>query len=236
MTDSIIVMLEKILGDSFTALHKEAWTEVFEALIVDIVAAQHQLDYEEAAKNKTAVLTAWRKFKEIDNCEEVGGVLLFQHLFVHCPEAKPLFGFPADLDTNSSYLLTSTRFLKHASFLINMVDKIIHTIGVDNEGLSEKLQELGKMHSTYGVKAEYFPHMTEALVRMLKDKLGDEFTNKDEKAWNKVFDAIIADMVKGQRRLEKGLAASNKSTVITSWRLLANTPNYEEQAGVILFK
>lgn len=236
MTESIIVMLEKSLGDNFTSSHKEAWTEVFEALIVDIIAAQRQLAFDEAAKNKGAVIGAWEKFKAIDNYEEVGGVLLFQYLFENCPEAKPLFGFPADLDPKSSYLQTSSRFLKHASFLINMVDKIINMIGVDNEGLSEELCTLGKMHSTYGVKAEYFPHMTAALIRMLHDKLGSGFTTDDEKAWNKVFDAIITDMVKGQRRLEKGLAAANKSTVIKSWRQLANTPNYEEQAGIILFK
>jgi len=117
-----------------------------------------------------------------------------------------------------------------------MVDKIINMIGVDNEGLADTLQGLGKMHSTYGVKAEYFPHMTKSLVLMLQDKLGEEFTKSDEKAWNKVFDAIVGDMVKGQRRLEKGLAAVNKSTVIKSWRMLANTTNYEEQAGMVLFK
>lgn len=158
-------------------------------------------------------------------------------LFEVCPEAKPLFGFPSDLDTKSEYLHQSARFLKHASFLIGMVDKIISMIGVDNKRLSEDLQELGKMHATYGVKADYFPHMTSSLIKMLRNQLGeDSFSKADEVAWNKIFGTIITDMVKGQRRLEKGLAASNKSSVIKTWRVLANTTNYQEQAGIILFK
>jgi len=78
MTDSVIVMMEKSLGDEFSASHKEAWTEVFEALIVDIIAAQKLLAYEEAVKNKGTVIATWEKFTSLENHEEVGGVLLFQ--------------------------------------------------------------------------------------------------------------------------------------------------------------
>lgn len=79
MTDSVIVMMEKSLGeDEFSTSHKEAWTEVFNALIVDIIAAQESLVYDEAVKNKAAVIGAWHKFTSMDNHEQVGGVLLFQ--------------------------------------------------------------------------------------------------------------------------------------------------------------
>jgi len=158
-------------------------------------------------------------------------------LFEVCPESKILFGFPKDIETDSEHLLESKRFLKHATFLIQMIDKTVNMLGVDNEQLSKTLTELGEKHVAYGVKPDYFPNMTESIVFMLEKQLGKEkFQYSDRVAWNNVLGALIADMVKGQRRLDKGLAAANKSAVIKTWRILAAKNNYEEHAGVILFK
>jgi hypothetical protein len=48
--------------------------------------------------------------------------------------------------------------------------------------------------------------MTKSVVSMMKDMLGDEFTDNDRRAWEDILFVLIADMVKGQRTLEKGLA------------------------------
>ena len=77
--------------------------------------------------------------------------------------------------------------------------------------------------------------MTESLIEMLTEQLGEEFSSADKRAWKKVFDAIVIDMEKGQRLLDKGLAGTNKSAVVKSWRLLAVLPNYHEKAGVVMF-
>ena len=125
--------------------------------------------------------------------------------------------------------------MQHASFLISMIDKTIGLLGVDDTELTATLTDLGRMHVTYGVKSAYFPMMTESIVYMLKDQLGDDFQHSDNSAWRHVLSALIAAMIKGQRSLDKGLAAGNKSRVITSWRQLMQQKNYEEQAGVMLF-
>ena len=157
-------------------------------------------------------------------------------LFTSCPEAKPLFGFPVDFDLQQSDLLGSKRFAVHSSFLIDMINQTVLLLGTDNEKITKTMMDLGKTHVTYGVKPEYFPYMTASIIHVLKDRLGSDFTREDEKAWKATLGALITDMVKGQRKLEKGLAAVNKVDVIKSWRILAQTQNFEERAGVILFK
>lgn len=157
-------------------------------------------------------------------------------LFEICPDAKPLFGFPLDIDPRSPEILKGKRFLRHAAFLIQMIDKTVDMLGVDNQELQVEMSKLGEKHVTFGVAPQYFGHMTESIVHMLKDQIGNDFSYADKVAWEKVLGALISDMVKGQRRLVKGLAAKNKSTVIKSWRHLMQIPNYEERAGVLLFK
>jgi hypothetical protein len=82
----------------------------------------------------------------------------------------------------------------------------------------------------------YFPYMTEALIVMLKELLGDRFSDADQKAFENVLAVLIADMVKGQRKVDKGLAAANVSVVIDSWSKLTKLDNYEERAGILLFQ
>jgi hemoglobin-like flavoprotein len=125
----------------------------------------------------------------------------------------------------------------HAKFLVQMIHKTVDLLGVDDDMLTENMVELGKKHVAYGVKPEYFPFMTEALLIMLKQMLQHRFTDTDKQAWENVLAVLIADMVKGQRKIDKGLvAACNKKIVINSWIKLTRVDNYEERAGSILFQ
>ena len=82
MTESIVAMMKTKLGGDFTAAEEDARAQVFNVLIEDIVAAQHALSIEEAAKNKEVVASTWEKFKKIENYEEVGGVVLFSQYVI----------------------------------------------------------------------------------------------------------------------------------------------------------
>jgi hemoglobin-like flavoprotein len=125
----------------------------------------------------------------------------------------------------------------HATFLIQMIHKTVDLLGVDNEQLTENMVELGKKHVAYGVKPEYFPFMTEALLVMLKQMLQHRFTETDKEAWENVLAVLIADMVKGQRKIDKGLVASeNKAIVIDVWKRLTFVKSYKEDGGIILFQ
>jgi hemoglobin-like flavoprotein len=147
-----------------------------------------------------------------------------------------LFGFPAEIDPRCEELVKSKRFAFHATFLMEMMERTVEMLGDDNDKLTEALTDLGKKHVAFGVLPEYFPYMTEALIVMLKELLGDRFSNDDQKAFENVLAVLIADMVKGQRKVDKGLAAANKSVVIESWAKLTKLDNYEERAGILLFQ
>jgi hemoglobin-like flavoprotein len=120
-------------------------------------------------------------------------------LFQNCPKAKVLFGFPIDIDANSTELLKSKRFLMHASYLIQMLDTALNMLGPDIELLTEIMTELGEKHVRYGVNKEMFPVMGEALVYTLQMTLKDSFTDSIKDAWIETYDALSKDMTAAQK-------------------------------------
>lgn len=117
-----------------------------------------------------------------------------------------------------------------------MIGKTVGMLGENNEELTKNLLELGKKHVTYGVKAEYFPFMTTSIIIMMKKLLGAEFTPTDQQAWQDILSVLIADMVKGQRTLDIGLAAANKNITNKNWSQIAEIEDYDEVCGIIVFE
>ena len=125
--------------------------------------------------------------------------MLDNRLFDKCPPAKVLFGFPISIDPKSPDLINSKRFLMHAAYMIQMLDTAMNMLGPDIELLTEIMMDLGKKHIRYGVKADMFPIMGEALIHTLKETLGDEFTPAVGEAWNETYDALANDMIEAQK-------------------------------------
>lgn len=124
-------------------------------------------------------------------------------LFEECPQAKILFGFPIDIDVNSPDLLESRRFLSHAAYLLEMFDTALNMLGPDIELLTEIMQELGVKHIRYGVKPEMFPMMGNALVHVLEETLGDNFTENIRDSWLETYQALSGDMIEAQLKHTK---------------------------------
>ena len=121
-------------------------------------------------------------------------------VFRTLPQAKVLFGFPLDMKTED--MASSRRFLTHAAFLIEMVEKALNMLGENDDELTVMLTDLGAKHVRYGVKPEYFVHMKRGIIAMLHEKLTIKFTEQDEHAWEEVLSALISDMTKAQRELQ----------------------------------
>jgi hemoglobin-like flavoprotein len=77
-----------------------------------------------------------------------------------------------------------------------MIDTALNMLGPDIELLTDIMTELGKKHVSYGVKPDMFPIMGDALIYMLRDVLGDEFTDTTEEAWKETYGALSADMIR----------------------------------------
>lgn len=157
-------------------------------------------------------------------------------LFINLPEVKVLFGFPVDADPQSDDLLRSARFRMHAEFLVEMIEKTIGMLGEDDETLEENLIHLGQRHVAFGVHPEHFPYMTKALIHMLKEMLESDFSKEEEDAFEHVMAMLIADIVRGQRTVDKDLSANKKEIVTASWEKLTKVHDYEQRGGIMLFQ
>ncbi len=126
------------------------------------------------------------------------GNLYFDRLFELEPEAKAIFGFDKNADVMSE-LSKAPRFIKHAKYFIQMIDKALGMLGPDIELLTEILLDLGAKHVGYGVKPEYFPSMGRALIHSVKEQLGDKFSEEMKDAWVEVYGALSYDMIRAQK-------------------------------------
>jgi hemoglobin-like flavoprotein len=102
------------------------------------------------------------------------------------------------MDPTSAESLKSMRFIKHAKYFIQMIDKALSMLGPDIEILTEILLELGEKHVKYGVKPEYFPSMGRALIDTVGEELGDYFTDAVKADWVEVYGALSYDMIRAQ--------------------------------------
>lgn len=78
--------------------------------------------------------------RRIDDYEGVAGSILFERLFEKCPSTKALFGF-FPLDKNDESVVKCETFMKHARYMIQMLDRALNMLGPDAELLAEILEE-----------------------------------------------------------------------------------------------
>ena len=108
-------------------------------------------------------------------------------------------------------------------------------LGEDDETLLEAMTALGKKHVSFGVEPDWFPYMTKALIHVMKSLL-PSFTKDEEVAFEHVMAVLIADLIRGQRTVNKDLAAAKKDIVTASWEKFSQIPDYEMKGGVRLFQ
>lgn len=120
-------------------------------------------------------------------------MLIFTSLFQLHPEIQVLFGL-SNLDSTED-LFQSKRFRMQARYMIQMLDSSVQMLGPDIELLTEINHDLGKRHVRYGVTKEMYFFMGEALIYMLEQKLGDDFTKETREAWEQVYAELAGDIM-----------------------------------------
>eukprot|EP00934_Nitzschia_sp_Nitz4_P009210 Nitzschia sp. Nitz4//scaffold100_size80364//9341//9924//NITZ4_005333-RA/size80364-augustus-gene-0.6-mRNA-1//1//CDS//3329532061//9200//frame0 len=145
------------------------------------------------------VIETWEAIRRKENYEEAVGTKLFQRFFALEPEAKQIFGFSKDMDMTREEVLKNQRFVRHAKYFVQMLDKALSMLGPDIEMLTEVLLELGEKHVRYGVKPEFYPSMGRALMDTIQEILGTGHFTPDVKAdWVEVYGALSYDMIRAQ--------------------------------------
>ena len=116
--------------------------------------------------------------------------LIFHRLFELQPRAKAVFGFDKSDEEGWSHVDT------HAKAFAGLFDSVFQMLGPDTDFMAEILEQVGKRHKAMGVNPSFFPFMGQALIYALEQYLDKPLTEVQRNAWEEVFDAISADIIK----------------------------------------
>ncbi len=106
------------------------------------------------------------------------GQIFYSNLFEIAPESKSMF--PDVIDDQARKLLQTL------NWIVDHLD--------DAETLVPAAQNLAIRHVRYGVTAEQYPEVGEALIATLRQGLGPDFSDEDEAAWLRVYTQLSGIM------------------------------------------
>ena len=124
------------------------------------------------------VKDSWTKVEPIS--EQAAG-LFYGRLFEVYPEVKPLFR--GDMKEQGRKLMAMI------NTAVNALDRL--------ESMVPAIKSMGVRHAGYGVKAEDYGKVADALLWTLGQGLGDEFTPEVKGAWVAVYTALADTMQQG---------------------------------------
>ena len=107
------------------------------------------------------------------------------------------------MDPRCPEIKASRRYVGHAKYFINMLDKSLQMLGPDAELLEEIMHDLGKKHFALGVKTDFFEVMGESLMETLRELLGEQEFHSCEECWRSVFKAMSTTMIQSMKKEEK---------------------------------
>lgn len=114
----------------------------------------------------------------------------YDRLFAIAPAARPLF--PDDMAEQKSKLMLT---------LGTLVD------GLGNsELIAPVIRELGRRHADYGALPAHYAPVGQALIAMLRARLGAAFDSESEAAWTEAYGLITRLMLEGAAEEDAGHA------------------------------
>lgn len=111
--------------------------------------------------------------------------LFYGRLFEIRPEVKPLF--------TNDMAAQGVKLIKTITLAVNGLNNL--------EILVPVLQELGQKHVGYGVEADHYKAVGEALLWTLGKGLGAEFTKDVEDAWAAVYQVMANTMIMAAEKI-----------------------------------
>ena len=117
-------------------------------------------------------------FAKVAPIAEDAAKLFYDRLFEIAPEVRPLF--KGDMKEQGAKLMA---MLARAVSALDKLDDLVPVV-----------QELGRRHHGYGVTAEHYGPVGEALLWTLEQGLGDAFTPAVKAAWTKVY-GLLAEVM-----------------------------------------
>jgi len=103
----------------------------------------------------------------------------YDKLFRIAPDLRPMFG--DDMEGQGM------KFMSTLAVIVDAID--------DEDALSDHLTRLGQGHSAFGVRAEHYTPLRQALIETMRAHLGGAFSSETEAAWTKAYDQMAERML-----------------------------------------
>ncbi len=118
-------------------------------------------------------------FDQVAPDKERFAAAFYDRLFASSPETKQLFA-KTDMKKQQAVLMAAI------AMVVSGVEK--------GENVVPVLKELGLRHKTYGVTAEHYPMVAQALLETLSEFLGPQWTPEVKGAWVDAYTVIASTM------------------------------------------
>jgi nitric oxide dioxygenase len=118
-------------------------------------------------------------FAKVAPIKQQAARLFYGRLFELAPEVQPLF--KGDLETQGNKLMATL------AVAVNGLDDLGSVVPV--------VEELARRHVTYGVRAEHYQPVGEALLWTLGQGLGEACSDEVEAAWAKAYGLLSSTMI-----------------------------------------
>jgi len=135
-----------------------------------------------------------KSFAQVARHEHVSALIFYRRLFEMAPGLRPMF--KGDIEEQSRKL---TEML---GVLIAMLER--------PQGLELELKAMGARHAGYGVKDEHYATVGAALLGMLAETLGKDFTPEVRAAWTALYGAVETFMKAGAAEVTNEEARMSK--------------------------
>ena len=133
-------------------------------------------------------------FKKVVPIAPQAADLFYDRLFEIAPSVRPLF--PSDLAEQKKKLIT---MIATAVNNLHQVETIVPAV-----------QDLGRRHVNYGVMAEHYKPVGEALIWTLEKGLGNDFTPEVKAAWVETYttlEGVMTTAAAAVKPAKKGILA-----------------------------
>jgi nitric oxide dioxygenase len=129
-------------------------------------------------------------FAQVLPIADTAAALFYGRLFELDPSLKPLF--KGDMHEQGRKLMTMIRVVVNG---LSRLDQLVPAI-----------QELGRRHAGYGVRADHHTTVGAALLWTLGQGLGDQFTAEVEAAWAAAY-TVLAETMQAAAEVPERMAA-----------------------------
>lgn len=120
-----------------------------------------------------------RSFLRLSGDSQWAGQVFYDHLFDRAPETRTLF--VADITQQATKLMSTLGLV--VSQLQNWRD------------LEPVIEDLALRHLAYGVTRDHYDHVGSSLLSMMREVLGDSFSDAEADAWGHAYAALATAMI-----------------------------------------